>query len=109
MNRLARERISRAGGTIAGERDLPIGSRDVGRMTDELRFARLDFVLNSLIGPSSYEFLAAWPYLRDIDGWPGQGRSGSSHEAAAHVAMRELARLLAYRPRDEDLPLSQLM
>ncbi|MEY4872928.1 MAG: hypothetical protein RLZZ563_2258, partial [Pseudomonadota bacterium] len=32
MNRLARERITQAGGEIAGERYLPIGSRDVGRM-----------------------------------------------------------------------------
>ncbi len=60
MNRLARERIVQAGGMIAGERYLPIGSRDVGRMIEEIRSSRPDFVLNSLIGPSSYEFLAAY-------------------------------------------------
>lgn len=150
MNRLARERIVRAGGTIAGERYLPIGSRDVGRMIEEIRYARPDFILNSLIGPSSYEFLAAYrdlgrqdadfapdrcpvlscnmtecelpalgtateglvaagPYFRGIDGWPGTGRFGSSHEAAAHVAVRELARLLRDRPGAEDLSLSQLL
>lgn len=150
MNRLARERIVRAGGDIAGERYLPIGSRDVGRMIDEIRFSRPDFVLNSLIGPSSYEFLqayhalgqqdghfhpsrcpvlscnltecelpaigpaaeglvAAGPYFRGVDGWPGSGRFGTSHEAAAYTAVREMARLLAGRPGAESLNLSQLL
>ena len=59
LNRLARERLTAAGGEVLGERYLPIGSRDVGRMIEELRFARPDFILNSLIGPSSYEFMAA--------------------------------------------------
>lgn len=150
MNRLARERITQAKGEIAGERYLPIGSRDVGRMIEEIRFSRPDFVLNSLIGSSSYEFLAAYrdlglqdsdflparcpvlscnmtecelpaigaaaeglvaagPYFRGIDGWPGSGRFGSSHEAAAYTAVRELARLLAGRPGAEDLSLAQLL
>lgn len=150
MNRLARERIVRAGGNILGERYLPIGSRDVGRMIEEIRYARPDFILNSLIGPSSYEFLAAYrdlgaqeewfrpehcpvlscnmtecelpaigpaaeglvaagPYFRGIEGWPGRGRFGSSHEAAAHVAVHELARLLRDRPGSEGLSLSQLL
>lgn len=63
MNRLARERITAAGGEVLGERYLPIGSREVGRMIEEVRFARPDFILNSLIGPSSYEFMAAWRAL----------------------------------------------
>lgn len=150
MNRLARERISQAGGEIAGERYLPIGSRDVGRMIEEIRFSRPDFILNSLIGPSSYEFLSAYrdlgqqdphfqpsrcpvlscnmtecelpaigiaaegivaagPYFRGVEGWPGGGRFGSSHEAAAYTAVRELARLLDGRPGAEALPLSQLL
>ena len=150
MNRLARERITQAGGDIAGERYLPIGSRDVGRMIDEIRFARPDFVLNSLIGPSSYEFLAAFralgledpyfhpsrspvlscnltecelpaigpaseglvaagPYFRGVEGSLGAARFGSSHEAAAFTAVRELARLLAGRPGAEELSLAQLL
>jgi branched-chain amino acid transport system substrate-binding protein len=135
---------------IAGERYLPIGSRDTGRMIEEIRFSRPDFVLNSLIGASSYDFLAAYrelglqdphfrpercpvlscnmtecelpalgqaaeglvaagPYFRGIGGWPGRGRFGSSHEAAAYVSVCELARLLAGRPGAEALSLSQLL
>ncbi|MFN7222982.1 MAG: transporter substrate-binding protein [Paracoccaceae bacterium] len=150
LNRLARERITQAGGDIAGERYLPIGSRDVGRIIDEIRFARPNFILNSLIGPSSYEFLAAYrglgqedshfapsncpvlscnltecelpaigtaaeglvaagPYFRGVPGWPGGATFGSSHEAAAFTAVRELARLLAGRAKAEDLALSQLL
>ena len=43
MNRLARERITAAGGEVLGERYLPIGSRDVGRMIEEIRFAAAGF------------------------------------------------------------------
>lgn len=150
INRLARERITLAGGEVLGERYLPIGSRDVGRMIEEIRVARPDFILNSLIGPSSYDFLAAYralggedaqfhparcpvlscnltecelpaigaaaegliaagPYFRGAEGWPGGGSFGSSHEAAAFTAVRELARLLSGRPGAEDLSLSQLL
>ncbi len=63
MNRLARERVTAAGGEVLGERYLPIGSREIGRMIEEIRFARPDFILNSLIGPSSYEFMAAYRAL----------------------------------------------
>jgi branched-chain amino acid transport system substrate-binding protein len=67
MNRLARERITAAQGEVLGERYLPIGSREVGRMIDELRYLRPDFILNSLIGPSSYEFMAAYRALGQED------------------------------------------
>lgn len=63
MSRLARETISVAGGATLGERYLPLGSRDVGRMIAEIISTRPDFILNSLIGPSSYQFMAA---LRDL-------------------------------------------
>ncbi len=65
--RLARECVTGAGGTILGERYLPMGSRDVGRMIDEIRHTRPDFILNSLIGPSSYAFLAALHALAQTD------------------------------------------
>jgi ABC-type branched-subunit amino acid transport system substrate-binding protein len=63
MNRLARETITAAGGAVLGERYLPIGSVDVARMIDEVRASQPDFVLNSLIGPSSYAFLQAYAAL----------------------------------------------
>lgn len=63
INRLARETIAAAGGEILGERHLPIGSLEVGRMIEEIRHARPNFILNSLIGPSSYAFLAAYHAL----------------------------------------------
>ncbi|MEY4698481.1 MAG: hypothetical protein RIT14_2909 [Pseudomonadota bacterium] len=150
MNRLARDILTASGGEVLGERYLPIGSRDVARMIEEIRFLRPDFVVNSLIGPSSYEFLAAYralgledphfradrcpilscnltecelpalgeaaeglvaagPYFRGAAGWPGAGNFGSSHEAAAFAAVRELARLLARHPGAEAVSLSQLL
>ncbi len=63
MNRLARETIHAAGGEVLGERYLPIGSVDVDRMIDEVRATEPDFILNSLIGPSSYAFLRAYAAL----------------------------------------------
>jgi branched-chain amino acid transport system substrate-binding protein len=59
MNRLARERITAAAGEILGERYLPLGSREVGRIVEEIRHARPDFILNNLVGTSSYAFLTA--------------------------------------------------
>jgi branched-chain amino acid transport system substrate-binding protein len=59
MNRLAREYITVSGGEILGERYLPLGSRDIGRIVEEIRHTRPDFILNNLVGTSSYEFLEA--------------------------------------------------
>jgi len=150
MNRLARETVTAAGGEILGERYLPIGSLEVGRMIEEIRATRPDFILNSLIGPSQYTFLASFhqlgledahfrpqtcpvmscnltecelaaigpaaeglvaagPYFRGATSWPGSGSFGSSHEAAAHAAVCELARLLAHRPGSQDASLSDLL
>lgn len=67
MNRLAREAIHSAGGEVLGERYLPIGSIDVERMIEEVRATTPDFILNSLIGPSSYAFLKAYAGLGDSD------------------------------------------
>lgn len=60
MSRLAREVMVAAGGEVLGERYLPIGSTEVGRMIEEIEVTRPDFVLNQLIGPSQYAFLAAF-------------------------------------------------
>ncbi|NNU82038.1 transporter substrate-binding protein [Halovulum dunhuangense] len=63
MNRVARDMISESGGEVAGERYLPLGEEDVGRLIDEIRATRPDFILNNLIGPSSYSFLVAYRAL----------------------------------------------
>lgn len=62
-NRVARDMITDAGGRVLGERYLPIGETDVGRLIDEIRATRPDFVLNNLIGTSSYAFFAEFEKL----------------------------------------------
>lgn len=63
INRLARSIVTAAGGKVLGERYLPIGACDVDRMIAEIRATRPDFVLNSLVGASSYAFLRAYHAL----------------------------------------------
>jgi len=67
MNRVAREVIASAGGSVTGERHQALGDTDVGRLIDELRAAKPDFVLNNLIGQSSRAFLEAMRLLREKD------------------------------------------
>lgn len=62
-NRVARDLIADAGGEVRGERYLPLGETDVSRLIEEIRATRPDFVLNNLIGSSSYAFLAAYAEL----------------------------------------------
>lgn len=58
-NRLARELITKAGGQILGERYLPLEETSVERIIADIAEKRPSFILNNLIGPSSYAFLAA--------------------------------------------------
>lgn len=67
INRLARMTIAAAGGEVLGERYLPIGATDVERMIAEIRATRPDFLLNSLVGASSYAFLHAYHALGQCD------------------------------------------
>ncbi|MEP2641969.1 transporter substrate-binding protein [Roseobacter sp.] len=67
MNRLARAEVMRHGGEILGERYLPMGSSDVEMMIREIAQTRPDFILNSLIGPSQYAFVAAYRELGQSD------------------------------------------
>lgn len=67
MNRLARERITAAGGEVVGERYLPLGSTEVDRIIEEIRVTRPGFILNNLVGPSSYEFLRRMQALAASD------------------------------------------
>ena len=57
IGRVASDLILDAGGEALGDRYVPIGDADVARIIAEIRATRPDFVLNSLIGPSSYAFL----------------------------------------------------
>ncbi|MBB4285198.1 transporter substrate-binding protein [Roseospira goensis] len=66
-NRIARELIMASGGEVVAERYLPMGSEDVDRLIAEIRDKRPDFVLNNLIGPSSYAFFRAYAALAAAD------------------------------------------
>jgi len=63
MNRLARELINNAGGAVLGERYLPLDETAVERIVADIAEKRPSFILNNLIGPSSYAFLAAMKAL----------------------------------------------
>lgn len=63
MNRIARDLVADAGGDVRAERYLPLGDTDVGRLVAEIRATGPDFVLNNLIGPSSYAFYEAYAAL----------------------------------------------
>ncbi|PKA45414.1 transporter substrate-binding protein (plasmid) [Rhizobium sullae] len=67
MNRLARELITNTGGEILGERYLPLEETAVDRIVADIEQRRPSFILNNLIGPSSYAFLEAIKKLGDRD------------------------------------------
>lgn len=60
INRVGRELISSCGGEITGEKYLPFGSVDVHRMIKDIKETRPNFILNNLIGASSYAFFRAY-------------------------------------------------
>ncbi|KQV70500.1 amidase [Rhizobium sp. Root1220] len=67
MNRLARELVANVDGEVLGERYLPLEETDVERIVSDIEQRRPSFILNNLIGPSSYAFLAAIKALADRD------------------------------------------
>lgn len=67
MNRLARELVNHAGGEVLGERYLPLEETAVERIIADIAEKRPSFILNNLIGPSSYAFLAAMRALGERD------------------------------------------
>lgn len=69
MNRVARDLISDAGGQALGERYLPIGDTDVTRIIDEIQATRPNFILNNMIGETSYAFFKAYAELADRDSY----------------------------------------
>lgn len=66
-NRLARQILRETGGDVLGERCLPLDDTEVERLVAEIAAKRPDFVLNNLVGPSSYAFLRAYRALGDKD------------------------------------------
>ena len=66
-NRVARDLVADAGGEVRGERYLPMGDTDVDRLIEEIRATRPNFILNNLIGPSSYAFFKAYAALGESD------------------------------------------
>ncbi|MCG7503498.1 transporter substrate-binding protein [Mesorhizobium retamae] len=66
-NRVARDLIADASGSVLGERYLPLGETDVARLIHEIRAIRPNFILNNLIGPSSYAFFQAYAELSRQD------------------------------------------
>jgi branched-chain amino acid transport system substrate-binding protein len=66
-NRIGRELVTDHGGCVASERYLPLGDTNVQRVIDEIAAKRPDFILNTLIGPSSYAFFAAYARLAAAD------------------------------------------
>ena len=87
-NRIARNAIEASGGRVAGERYVPIGDVDVSRIIEEIRVKRPAFVLNTLIGQSSYAFLEAYAALGEVD---ASFRPASCPVLSCNFAERELA------------------
>lgn len=66
-NRIAREQVEKAGGTVKGERFVPLGDTGIDHIIAEIAQKRPDFVLNTLIGLSSYAFIEAYHALGQRD------------------------------------------
>ncbi|MBL8708628.1 MAG: transporter substrate-binding domain-containing protein [Rhodospirillaceae bacterium] len=66
-NRIAREAMLHSGGAVVAERYVPIGDIDIDHLVAEIRQKRPNFILNNLIGPSSYAFLRAYHALGQSD------------------------------------------
>jgi branched-chain amino acid transport system substrate-binding protein len=62
-NRIARDIIEQSGGTALAERYVALGDVDIDHVIRDIRAKRPDFVLNTLIGPSSYAFIRAYHAL----------------------------------------------
>jgi len=67
VNRVARDLVGDWNGRVLGERYLPIGDTDVSRIIAEIRATRPSFILNNLIGLSSYAFLKEYAALGKSD------------------------------------------
>jgi ABC-type branched-subunit amino acid transport system substrate-binding protein len=72
MARIARERVAAAAGDVLGDRYLAVGDTDIDHIIQEIRALKPDFILNSLVGDSSYAFLARLAELKQ-EAWYASG------------------------------------
>ena len=56
-NRILREALTEAGGTVVGERYFPVGETDLGHIVEQVILDRPDFIFTTLIGDSGYRFI----------------------------------------------------
>jgi urea transport system substrate-binding protein len=63
-NRVLREIVEAAGGSILGERVIALGDTDVGHLVDTIVRKRPPVVFNTLVGETSYAFFRAWDQAR---------------------------------------------
>lgn len=89
-NRIARKLLTDRGGEVLGERYLPLGQTDVERIVAEIAEAHPDFILNNLIGPSSYTFLQA---MADLAGRDPDFSSDRRPVASCDLAECELTQM----------------
>ena len=61
---IGRERVAAAGGQILGDRYIPLGDTELDHIIQDIRGLKPDFILNSLVGDSSYAFLARLAELK---------------------------------------------
>ncbi len=69
MARIARERVAAAAGDVLGDRYIAVGDTDLDHIIQEIRVLKPDFILNSLVGDSSYAFLSRLAELKQEPGF----------------------------------------
>lgn len=139
MAQIARAEVAASGGEILGDRYLAVGDTGLDHILHEIKALKPSFILNSLIGESSYAFLrrlracagpeAETPVLScnfteselALAGDAAEGlisagpwfepQSGQrgSFAEMARQSVHQLARLLHARPGAEALPLAELL
>ncbi|WP_340252213.1 transporter substrate-binding protein [Sulfitobacter pontiacus] len=65
--RVMRTRLEAADGSVLGERYLPLGDTSVESLIEDIEKSRPKFILNSLVGASSYAFIKAYAELGQRD------------------------------------------
>lgn len=63
-NRVLREIVEAAGGSILGERVIALGDTDIAHLVDAIVEKRPPVVFNTLVGETSYAFFRAWDEAR---------------------------------------------